>query len=263
MKAQEIVDYVFEIAPNPAWAWENMFEFGDGELDVTGVAVAWWITSEFMHEMVRKGLNFGITHETTYYELPQRFMWGKLGKSEDLEVNKKINRIANENHLAIHRFHCNIDVVEWGMPHALLRQLGWEEYSADWSRGVPVVNISPCSLRELIGHVKARLRLPFVRYDGDLDRTIKHVAIPWGGLCQGWSGPACAEPLGFDAVIGGDILDGVVRMAREYDWAVIDAMHHATELEAMKVLAEKLQAKFPALRVEYFENSMPWSVICD
>lgn len=261
MKAQEIIDYVFEIAPNPEWAWENVFEFGDGDIETTGVAVAWWITSDMIQDMIAKKINCGLTHETTYYQMPERFVWGTLSKSEDLEVNRKITKIATDGNLVIHRFHCNLDVAAWGMPRALLRQLGWQEYSCDWSRGVPVVTIAPCALRDLIAEVKAKLRLPFVRYDGDLNRIVRRVAIPWGGLCQGWSGPACAEPLGFDALIGGDIMDGVVRLAREYNWAVIDAMHHATEMEAMKILAQKLQHRFPDLRVEYYENSMPWAVL--
>jgi hypothetical protein len=40
MKAQEIIDFVFEIAPNSFWGTENIFEFGHGELEVTGVRAA-------------------------------------------------------------------------------------------------------------------------------------------------------------------------------------------------------------------------------
>lgn len=261
MKIQEIVDFVFEIAPNPSWAWENNFEFGNGETEVRGVAVAWWITSDVLQSMIDAGCNFGLTHETTIYELPQRHVWGPLPPEGELKANRKIKQLATDNDIAIHRFHCNIDVVKWGMPRALLQQLDWQEYSADWSRGVPVVDIPPRTLQELILELKEKLHLPFVRYDGDLQRVIKRVAIPWGGLCQGWAGPACPSPLGFDAVIGGDIIDGVVRFARENNWAVIDAMHHATEMQAMKVLAVKVQERFPSARVEYFENSAPWSVV--
>jgi len=32
MKVQEIVDFIFDIAPNPSWADENIFEFRDGRL---------------------------------------------------------------------------------------------------------------------------------------------------------------------------------------------------------------------------------------
>jgi len=51
-----------------------------------------------------------------------------------------------------------------------------------------------------------------------------------------------------------------VRLAREYGWCTIDAMHHSTELGAMQLLSEKLREAFPEVEVHYYENSMPWSV---
>jgi len=263
MKIQEIVDYVFEIAPNPPFGTENIFEFGDGSRDVTGIAVAWWITSEMFEDMATKGYELGLSHERVIYDMPQPedYVWGKVIKTDELGANRRIAQLVNQHGITVHRFHSNIDLVEWGMPHALFDQLGWGDYPMDWSRGVPVVEIPPISLEQLIATIKSTLRLPFVRYDGDLKRIIRRVAVPWGGLGQWWTGVGCAAPLGFDALIGGDIIDGVVRLAREEGWAVIDAMHHATELEAMKRLAEKVQQRFPQLKVEYYENSMPWAVL--
>ena len=96
--------------------------------------------------------------------------------------------------------------------------------------------------------------------DGDPDRVVRRIAIAWGGLGQWWTGAACAAPLGFDVLISGDVIDGVVRLAREEGWCVIDAFHHATELAAMRLLARKLQDRFPQIAVHYVEQSMPWSV---
>lgn len=261
MKAQEIADFIWEIAPNPGYGTENIWEFGDGSEEVNGIGVAWWLTSEMLHDMAERGLNVGLSHERVIYDLPEEYIWGKIIKTDELPANQKISNIAQQHSIAIHRFHSNIDAAEWGMPHALFDQLGWSDCSTDWSRGIPVVEIEPIQLRELIALVKNKLQLPFVRYDGDLNRVIKRVAVPWGGLCQWWSGAACAVPLNFDAIIGGDIIDGVVRLAREEGWAVIDAMHHTTELEAMERLAQKVQAQFPGTPVHYYENSMPWAVL--
>jgi putative NIF3 family GTP cyclohydrolase 1 type 2 len=261
-KAREIADFVWEIAPNPAWAAENIFEFGDGSVDVGGgIGVAWWIDSRILAEMARNGYRLGITHERVIYDLPDTYDWGRIIPTYDLQANQRIRRLAGEHGIAVHRFHSNIDLVDWGMPRALIDQLGWGGLHVDWSSGIPVVDLSAITLGVLIGQIKHKLGLPFVRYDGDPNRTIRRAAIAWGGLCQWWSAAACAAPLGFDVLIGGDIIDGVVRLAREQNWAVIDAMHHATEMQAMKILAARVAERFPTLQVEFYENTSPWAVM--
>jgi len=258
--SQTVVDYVFEIAPNPSHAWENVFLYGDGSYDVRGVAVAWWITLDILRDMARLGLSLGLSHERVVYRLPKRFVWGPLPTEDEIPANRRIRQIAEENRIAIHQFHSNIDKADWGMPKALFARLGWRDYDIDWSRGGPVVEMPPRTLRKLIAEVKEKLDLPFVRYDGDPDRVVSRVAVPWGGLCQGWSGPVCASPLGFDVVLGGDIIDGVVRLARAEGWAVVDAMHHATEMDAMRALAGKLRERFPDVEVKFYENSPRWRI---
>ena len=260
--ARQIVDFVWEIAPNPTWARENVFLFGDGNYDIgSGIAVAWWIDSRMLADMARKGYRLGLSHERIIYDLPQTYDWGRIIPTYNLQANQRIRQIASEHRIAVHCFHSNIDLAPWGMPRALIDQLGWERFDVDWTTGIPVVDLPPIALDALIHEIKEKLGLPFVRYDGDPNRTIERAAIAWGGLCQWWSAAACAAPLGFDVLIGGDIIDGVVRLAREQNWAVIDAMHHATEMRAMKVLARRLRERFPELRVEFHTNTAPWAVM--
>jgi putative NIF3 family GTP cyclohydrolase 1 type 2 len=260
MTGQQIVDFVFEIAPNPSWADENIFEFGDGSQEVTAVGVAWWITSDIMRGLGEGGFQLGLTHERVIYDLTARYPWGQTLPAEDLAVNQRVAEIAARHRLSIHRFHSNLDLASWGIGRSVLEQLGWDRYPTDRSRGVPVVTIEPMSLRSLVDQVKAQLDLPFIRYDGDLDRIIRRVTVPWGGMCASWDAAACASPLGFDAIVGGDISDGLVRFARENGWAVVAGLHHATEAEGMRRLAQRLKELFPDLRVRFFENSHPWSV---
>jgi putative NIF3 family GTP cyclohydrolase 1 type 2 len=260
MKAQEVTDYIFQIAPNPDFGTENIYEIGGGETEVKAVGVAWWITSDMLEDFARKGVTLGVTHERVIYDVPGTYPWGTPCKTDELSVNRRIPELCRKHGIAIHRFHSNIDLVEWGMPRALVAELGWENFRGDWSRGVPVIDHPPVKLRDLIADVKAKLKLPFVRYDGDPERIVRRIAIAWGGLGQWWTGAACAAPLGFDVLLSGDVIDGVVRLAREEGWCVIDAFHHATELAAMRLLAKKIQERFPQLAVHYVEQSMPWSV---
>jgi putative NIF3 family GTP cyclohydrolase 1 type 2 len=261
LKSQDVIDYIFEIAPNPSTAWENVFLFGAPDTPVSGIGVSWWITLDVLEDMAARGLTLGISHERIIHEVPERFTWGPMVKTEEVLVNRRLKAITAERGIAIHQMHSNIDKASWGMPHALFARLGWEEENIDWSRGVPVVTRPPVKLKALIAEVKEKLALPFVRYDGDLERLVSRIAVPWGGLCQGYGGPLCPSPLGFDVVMGGDVIDGVVRLCRAHGWAVIDAMHHALERDAMRLLADKLRARFPQVEVRFYENSSPWQVL--
>ncbi len=259
-RAQEIIDFVWEIAPNPDWGKENIFEFGDGNVAVEAVGVAWWITSEMIATFAGRGVTLGLTHERVIYDTRLDYHWGTPPSTWEVAANQRIADLCGEHGMAIHRFHSNLDLADWGMPRAVIDQLGWGDYPADFSKGVPLVVLPPMPLRDLIAQVKDRLRLPFVRYDGDPERVVSRVCVAWGGLCQWWNAAACTLPLGMDVILGGDVIDGVVRFARELDCTVIDAFHHSTEMEAMKRLAEKVACRFPELQVHYLENSMPWAI---
>lgn len=259
VKAQQIVDFIFEIAPNPDWGTENVFEFGSGDQDVSAIGVAWWITTDLVEQFIEKGINLGLTHERSYFTKLANFAWGPTIDPATMRSNIAMKKMTGEHGIAIHRFHSNIDLVpEWGMPWALIEQLGWQDYAADWSRGVPVISHPPVKLVELVDELKEKLGLPFVRYDGDDDRIVERLALAWGGLAFSWCAAMAPYPLGFDVLIGGDVIDGQVRMGRMEGWAVIDAFHHASEMQGMVKLAEKVSQQFPEIEVHYFENSMPW-----
>src|ERR1043165_3536218 len=99
--------------------------------------------------MARSGFQLGLSHERVIYDLPETYEWGKIIPTGDLEVNRRLCEIASRHGIAVHCFHSNIDLVPWGMPQALLAQLGWAHHPADWSRGIPVVRIPPTSLGAL------------------------------------------------------------------------------------------------------------------
>lgn len=256
---RQIVDAVFEMAPNPSWGQENILEWGRFDAPVRGIGVAWWITVPMMKQLAEMGLNLGLTHERTTYPATENFKWGNCPTFDEIGANRWIAQVASDFNLSVHRFHSNIDLAPWGMPHAAIDQLGWDQSKVDWSRGVPVAEIQPIALGALIDHVKRSLGIPFARYDGDLSRPIRRVGMVWGGLCQGFAGLMTVLPLEVDAIIGGDVIDGVVRLAREHNVAVIDAMHHATEMRAMELLADKLRARFPHMPVHFIPNDPPWA----
>jgi len=257
--AQDIVDYVFEIAPNPAGRVENVYQHGDGSDAVSGVGVAWWLTADILEDMGRAKQNLGLTHETVFFPTPRGFSWGPAPDSEDaIPANRRVRDVLKRHGITVHRFHSNIDSAEWGIPRMLLKKLGWDRYPTEWLQDVPVVELPPRSLAALVEEVRTKLELPFVRWDGDPDRSVSRVGLPFGGMCQGWGGAMCPAGAGIDALIGGDVIDGIVGLARTEGWAVIDAMHHATEMPGLEALAARIGLRFPAIPVRFYPNASPW-----
>src|SRR4051812_41862723 len=120
MTAQEIINFVWSIAPNPDFGTENILELGDSDTPVRGIGVAWWITSAMLEDFARRGITLGLTHERVIYDLPQDYLWGTIPRTDDLSVNRRIPELCARHGIAIHRFHSNIDLADWGMPRALM-----------------------------------------------------------------------------------------------------------------------------------------------
>src|SRR5687768_6288045 len=100
MNAQSVIDFVWQIAPNPPFGTENFFELGSGDTPVRGIGVAWWITSEMLEDFARKGITLGLTHERVIYDVPEEYLWGKPSRTDELEVNRRIPDLARRHGIA-------------------------------------------------------------------------------------------------------------------------------------------------------------------
>lgn len=260
MEIREIIKHIFEMAPNPEGMKENDYLCGDGSNDVSGIGVAWWITSEILQDMSNNGLNLGLCHEPILFEglESKPFVWGPTPDEKDFKPNIKINAILRKTRITVHRFHSNLDKAPFGMVPALLKRLEWENYPIRYAGDVPLVTLPRKPLKDLALELKSKLNLPYVKFDGKPERTVSNAVILWGGLCQFWGGPMCASLLEPDVIIGGDIIDGVVRICHENGWAVIDALHCATEMDGMKALTRMLQQRYPDLTVRFYPNPIPF-----
>ena len=136
------------------------------------------ITNELLVHFALRCITLGLTHERVLYDLPVDYPWGQIPPPATLRANRRIPELCHRHGIAIHRFHSNLDLADWGMPRALVDELGWSRYEIDWSRGIPVVEHPPVTLEVLVREVKAELRLPFARYDGDPRRVVRRIAVP-------------------------------------------------------------------------------------
>ena len=263
---RDIINYVFEIAPNPAWRserqTENVIQFGDPQGEATGVATCWWATLDILKLCRQRKLNLVFTHEDGFFADFGGTLWApSSGPMMAKPVNIARLKVMVEGNMVVQRVHSNVDIAPWGMPTQVAERIAMPGSKVAQKVGyIPVLEFPPLSLAEFIEHLKKSLSIPFVRYTGSLDRTVRRVAICWGGLGQNWASIDSSTLAGVDTVITGDMMDGVARFGIEADIAVVDCFHHVLEMDGMKALGDKLRSKFPPLPVEFLPNSFPWQI---
>ncbi|TCI46241.1 Nif3-like dinuclear metal center hexameric protein [Exiguobacterium sp. SH3S2] len=104
----------------------------------------------------------------------------------------------------------------------------------------------PLTLAEFSEHVKASFGVEAVRVVGDLDRTIKKVAVLGG---DGNKYVSAAHFKGADAYVTGDLYFHVAHDAMALGLAVVDPGHHVESVMKQGVV-DVLQQKFTAAKLE-------------
>lgn len=267
LTCDEVNRFIFSIAPDPK-PWhdtEQVYAWGDPRTPCTGVAVAWWPGVDILRQAAAARLNFVVSHEDPIMEmvklplLPHR---SPTPQTTSLPANRERMRLMVESNLVVHRHHWNVDLAPWGIPNAFIEEMGWADKVVLADRCVRVVELPPTPMAQVVGHLKSRLRIPFVRVTApSAAHVISRIGIAPGGSGQGWGAVAKYCELDCDTVIVGDMIHGCAKMAQECGVAVLDCFHHATEQPGIRKLAALISTQFPALPVRYFEEPVPWNLM--
>jgi len=258
----DVVDYVFEIAPDPKppEKTENGLLFGNKDAVVGRIAVMWRPTPKLLAQAGEFGADLIVGHEPLFFGGASQYFWGMPLEEADKPINQKHRDLLDRFAMAYARFHSNIDVVSWGMPVELLNVLGFGECSLDWHKYMPLAHIPRTRVHELADRCQERLGLSHTRVTGDLDAVVSKLSPCWGGLSRGDTGIDCAVRMGADVIIGGDLTDSAALAADAAGVPVIECGHAHTEMPAMRVLTGKLAERFSSIEVRFFANDEPWIV---
>lgn len=104
----------------------------------------------------------------------------------------------------------------------------------------------PTSLRELARRISGGLPAPSTRFCGDAERLVRRVAVLGGA---GTSAIGDAIRAQADVLVTGDVRHHVALDALELGITLVDAGHHATEVAAMPVFAERVASAGAARRM--------------
>lgn len=259
MKAREIYEYLSDQAP---WVKERErtcdgFKFGDPEKEVRKVVVSWMSTMKVIKEAIKRGADFILTHEPTFFN-----HWDEIQDVEDLKAYKEKVKLLEENHLVVCRFHDGWDPMpEDGVLAAFARNLGFSEIAAekDWRK---VYKIEPASVKDLALHVAKKLNLDAVRVLGDLDRKVSRVGLaPGAGTGEITRGKLYAL-MEAELVICGETREWqFMRFLEDSGISLIVTSHAVSERWGIENLAKRVEKQFPQIEVEYIDAGCPWVTV--
>lgn len=175
MKLETIIKLLEEFAPPQLKEeWDNVgLMLGHPDWDIQKCYVALDITDQVIDCAVQNGCNLIVTHHPF-------IMGGLTCVNLKEEKGHQIAKLLSHR-IAVYSMHTNFDSCQGGVNDCLCEALGLSDYHVDepaiYRKGVLKEEMS---LRDFITLVKDQLRVSYVNYTGDLNRTVKTVAVVGG-----------------------------------------------------------------------------------
>jgi len=255
MRAREIVQEFEKVAPQEIGLPHDReyghlgFRFGNPDIEVTGVAVAWLLEAAVIEKAIQRGLNLLLVHE------PSLFFWTKSAmhsslRAETNPVNLRKMRLLIEHDLCVYTAHTNWDMqMEVGMQPTFARALGFtQEIKRDIAVGI--YRIGPMRFSQLIRRVKEVTGLPHLRVHGDDERLIDTVALGFGNLGRVVDTIILNRA---DAGVFGQLDEHAFIAAREADIPIIEATHQMSESIGFRSVVDVMRERLPEVRFEFID----------
>lgn len=236
----------------------DVLEFGDPSAEVKGIATAFVASSDVIRQAAKAGANLLISHEGIFFSHHNN---REAIKNDPVAVEKR--KLIEETGMAIFRFHDYWHRYQPdGIMAGLIEQLGWQKYIAEYHPASAIIQIPEASVREIAGHLKSKLGVPYVRVVGDLSMICSRIGLLAGYRGGGLTAIPLFEQENLDLIILGEgpewetpeyVRDAVQQGKRK---AIIVLGHAQSEEPGMNYLAGVLRARYPGLPV-YFVAEKP------
>ncbi len=256
----DIVEYVESLSGHKLNVDEGV-HFGNELKEIKTALICWMATKGAIESACRVGADLIITHESLYFPYDASVRDDNPEGWEDWPVNHNRRQLLDKYNLTLLRVHGSAD--EICVFDAFRRQLGLPEASVDGGRfNYKRFDIEPCCLYELIERVKIAVNMKHLRFSAPngLNQKVSKIGLLWGGvgLFVNVINQAKLLELGCDVFIAGETDDYGFRFARDEGIPVIETSHEISENEGLKEFRDILQAQFPHIKFEFYENQCPW-----
>ncbi len=230
---------------------------GNGDQHVTGIITTMFATVQVILEAVKIKANFIIAHEPTFYNHADDVNW-----VENNEVVRAKIALLEKYHIVVWRFHDHWHTIKPdGVLHGVLLKTGWLRYDL---RDERVFKIPATPLKEIIQLLKTSLKIPHLRYIGNLYANCSIIALLPGAV-DGHEQLGTLVSSKADLIITGETreweLPEYVRDARSVGKQVslVILGHSYSEEPGMEYLADWLQPKIPGIPVHHLPSGEPFT----
>lgn len=245
---KDILDFIETVAPSfMKEDWDNVgLNCGHTGQEIKTVLVALDPFEGVCKEAKEVGADLLLTHHPLIWE---------PGFITDATAQGRNTLLLIENGICAINAHTNLDCAPGGVNDTLASVLGLENVKVICPKGedesgreyglLRQGTVREQSLEDFLGHVKSSLGCKGLKFAAG-GKKVKNVAVG-GGACA--SELLDAYRAGCDTFVTSDAKYNHFWDAKDLGMNLIDAGHFYTENPVMKVLAEKLQAAFPEIKV--------------
>ena len=241
MKISDVCAELEEYAPlSLAEDFDNVgLLVGRGDEDVTSVLLTLDVDMAVAHEAKELGANMIVSHHPIIFEPVKRInTQAPLGE---------LLLYLIENRIDVYAAHTNLDSAKGGINDVLAGLIGLKACvpllgeSAETGLGRIGELEESVKTCELASKLKTILGLPYIRFTGNGQKTIKRVA-----LCSGGGGSLLHDAIesGADIYITGDLKYHNVRDAVDCGIDIIEVGHYDSEIIAPRLFQKILSPKF-------------------
>ena len=258
LTVQQIIDIILrEGGLSPLKETVDTIKFGQSTQIVSGIITTMFPTVAVIEQAARRGANFIIAHEPSYYNHRDDPQW-----VQNNAVLQEKQQLLEKHKMVIWRFHdyCHSlkpDAISYGVA----KKAGWLSY---YKTGQRTLTIPPVPLEQLAKHLKKTLGIDHLRVIGNLEQSCERVALlpgAWGGQRQ----VSAAETEKPDVLIVGEVAEWeTAEYIRDANLlgkkiALIVLGHAVSEEPGMEWLVEWLQPKLAGIKVSHVPSGNPFT----
>jgi len=255
---QQVIDRILKDGGlTPIEGTVDTIKAGSPDAKVSGIVTTMFPTITVIEEAAKRGANFIIAHEPTFYNHSDDAPWMA---SNGVADRKK--ELLQKHQMTIWRFHdyCHAlkpDAITYGV----VKKAGWLPY---FKSGQPTLTIPPLSLAQLAEHLKSTLGITHLRVIGEPGQMCTLIALlpgAWGGQMQ----ITTVEAQKPDVLVVGEVSEWetaeYIRDGRLLGGktALIILGHTLSEEPGMEYVVEWLQGKFPEIPIAHIPSGDPFT----
>ena len=236
VKIANIISIIEEFAPLSLQAnFDNCgLKLGNPQDNLTGIMVTLDTNYDVVSEAIEKQCNLIIEHHPSIFT--------PIKKLDFSIPSTKAMQLAIKNDIALYSAHTNVDFCLNGLNDYVAMQIGLKNiyYNAIEQPRIGYLE-NTTTLKDYAELLKTIFEDNNITTIGNLNKTIKKVAVVNGGGGSDISDLIIAMECGADVFVTGDIKYHVARFAKDSNYAIINIGHYNSEQGFMNLILELLQ----------------------